>query len=62
MLDFLFSINPCTSAGITNESPPAKKHTLGGRIHLLSQIAAPGLPIAAAIGFVPGLLTGFEKG
>jgi superfamily II DNA or RNA helicase len=23
VLDFLFSINPCTTAGITNESPPA---------------------------------------
>jgi uncharacterized membrane protein (Fun14 family) len=27
-----------------------------------STVAASGLPIAAAIGFVPGLLTGFKKG
>jgi len=27
-----------------------------------SAVSAPGLPIAAAIGFVPGLLTGFKKG
>jgi uncharacterized membrane protein (Fun14 family) len=27
-----------------------------------STVAASGLPIAAAVGFVPGLLTGFKKG
>lgn len=27
-----------------------------------SALSASGLPIAAAVGFVPGLLTGFEKG
>jgi chromosome partitioning protein len=29
-VDFLPSINFCTPAGITSESPPAKKHMLGG--------------------------------
>jgi len=27
-----------------------------------SAVSASGLPIAAAVGFVPGLLTGFKKG